>query len=171
MTKRLYDSSFKDVEDENFKKLCDWRIPCEHPGCDKTFSKKSNMLQHMRSSHGGERHVCEHPGCYKVLRVVHSRHMGLYTEESVMHVSILDVTRPSLKAACSYVGSVHGGEGHACKHPGCGKTFTTKGSMLSHMRSNGGERHACEHPGCDGRSPRNATTSAHEVCTWRSRRV
>ena len=66
MTKRLYDSSFKDVEDENFKKLCDWRIPCEdpehevttkrvscpHPWCSKTFTDKLRMNRHYDNAHG-----------------------------------------------------------------------------------------------------------------------
>lgn len=33
-------------------------VACEHPGCDKRFTKKSNMKTHFRAAHEGMRFVC-----------------------------------------------------------------------------------------------------------------
>lgn len=33
-------------------------VACEHPGCDKRFTKKSNMKSHYRAAHEGMRFVC-----------------------------------------------------------------------------------------------------------------
>lgn len=33
-------------------------IPCEYPGCPKTFTKKANLQVHMRTVHDGQRFIC-----------------------------------------------------------------------------------------------------------------
>ncbi|KAH6681923.1 hypothetical protein B0J14DRAFT_226564 [Halenospora varia] len=33
-------------------------ILCTHPGCDKAFTKKSNLTVHVRTAHNGERFIC-----------------------------------------------------------------------------------------------------------------
>lgn len=39
-------------------------LPCAHPGCDKTFTKKCNLLVHVRVAHEGIRFVCSQTPCY-----------------------------------------------------------------------------------------------------------
>ncbi|QSZ30549.1 hypothetical protein DSL72_000103 [Monilinia vaccinii-corymbosi] len=33
-------------------------IPCEYPGCPKSFTKRANLLVHMRTVHDGQRFIC-----------------------------------------------------------------------------------------------------------------
>lgn len=59
---------------------------CPHPGCGKTFSKRSNMRAHAQRAHEGRTFVCAYPGCGKELKHKHTlvKHMRLHEEHPDM---------------------------------------------------------------------------------------
>eukprot|EP00123_Amoebidium_parasiticum_P011846 comp20936_c0_seq1/m.27969 comp20936_c0_seq1/g.27969 ORF comp20936_c0_seq1/g.27969 comp20936_c0_seq1/m.27969 type:complete len:103 (-) comp20936_c0_seq1:26-334(-) len=51
---------------------------------------------------------------------------------------------------------------YTCKHPGCSKTFTQKGTLDTHMCTHTGEQpHTCTHAGCTKRFARKSTLTEH----------
>jgi hypothetical protein len=113
------------------------RVPCDWPECGKEFATKGTLKEHKRSHTGEKPFVCLEPGCgkaypYKVsLRI----HMRKHTGEEPPH---------------------------ACEFPECGKAFHSTGMLNRHKRSHTGEKpFLCLVPGCGKRFTEKRTLKSH----------
>eukprot|EP00656_Telonema_subtile_P009845 TRINITY_DN1465_c0_g1_i4.p1 TRINITY_DN1465_c0_g1~~TRINITY_DN1465_c0_g1_i4.p1 ORF type:complete len:261 (-),score=38.74 TRINITY_DN1465_c0_g1_i4:382-1164(-) len=67
--------------------------PCQHEGCDRSYSKKSNLQAHIRQVHSTERpYACTHPGCSSAFAA-----RFLLTRHNKIHQ--LQLCSPALQAA------------------------------------------------------------------------
>lgn len=111
---------------------------CTHPGCGKSFGRRSNLDAHARVAHGGERHICPHPGCGKALRhknrlashlALHATYVGQEDElrqryPKPLRVRSNDRQLRDALAECRLRELALGGRA-TC--PGCGRSFAPQG--------------------------------------------
>jgi hypothetical protein len=118
------------------KQLSNTNKPYLCSACDKTFSDRSNLIQHLRVHTKEKPYACTEPGCGK--RFAHSASLK-------EHMNIHTGTKP-----------------YVCDVPGCGKSFTQASNLRRHQRVHTGEKpFVCPDPDCGKGFAQNINLKQH----------
>lgn len=112
-------------------------FPCPFGTCNRDFTSKRNLVDHIRSHHEGNKpHRCVFPGCGKsFLRPAHL----------LIHNRIHTGEKPFM-----------------CEYQGCGKRWNQKSALKQHMRSHTGEKpFGCTIAGCNKRFSTSSSCKRH----------
>lgn len=124
---------------------------CSHPGCEKLFAFKSNMMTHVRTHRVSSKSLqCQFDGCGRQFDHVcrlkqHLREHTGYRPHACPHCIWTFTTASKLQR---HLLSHTGHRQWACPHEGCGKTFTRLEHVRGHMSTHSEQRpYSCSEPG------------------------
>ena len=80
---------------------------CEYPNCQKSYTRKYHLDEHVLSYHEKRRFQCDYPDCLKS-----------YTDKRTLE---------------DHVASYHENRGFHCKYPDCQKVYTTNSDLRRHV--------------------------------------
>lgn len=139
---------------------------CKFVGCDEAFATKDELATHLPVHYGNRKHKCDWPDCNLAFdRKDHlASHMRTHTKERAHKCGQCGKTFPRLGDLNRHL-KIHAGIMYKCTVPGCGKEFSYKNNLNSHVaRMHSKDRnHKCQWPNCEKAFFSTSELQAHEL--------
>ena len=130
---------------ENKSKMLILRFHCEYPDCQKSYTTKGTLADHVSSYHENRGFRCKYPDCLKSYtdKRTLENHVSSYHENRRFKCEYLNcqksyTTKQNLEL---HVSSYHENRGFRCEYPDCQKSYTTKSNLCKHVLREHAEAH------------------------------